>query len=276
MQRMHKPLERCAKLPGYVSIRGGMGLGDALYVQSVARYLVGKGQKVLACSKWPDVFRPLGDAVIVGPFTRAGVDKLAHYSLRKGVAGTTQFQDCCITAGITEAVDLRLDWEVLDRDSVARIQILAGSRPIVCVQLPRIPMDRKDGFGKELMPDCRVIQRQIDRIRDRAFVVQIGAGMPVFQFQGLHMDLANKTTVAQLLDLASVAHGFIGYVSFVVPLAESLKKPTLIVWSQAGLQSKHAYVRQIRPEKCLHGPFCKWAMDDWTPDRIDEAFDGFL
>lgn len=276
MLKLHKQLERCARIPGYTSIRAGMGLGDSLYLQSVCRHLVKQGQKFLACSKWPDVFRSLGESVIVGPFTRLGVDKVAHYSLRKGVQGTTQFQDCCIQAGIKEPVDLRLDWAVTELELVETVLGLAKGLPIVCVQLPRPPMDRKDGFGKELMPDCAVIQRQIDRLKDKAFLVQIGAGQSIHGFQGLNLDLANKTTVAQLLDLASVAHGFIGYVSFVVPLAESLKKPALIVWSSKGLKAPHAYVRQISPQKVLHGNWCKWAMDNWEPDRIDEAFNGFL
>lgn len=276
MLRLHKQLERCARIPGYLSIRAGMGLGDSLYLQSVARHFVSKGQKVLACSKWPDVFRPLGDSVIVGPFTRLGVDKVAHYSLRKGVQGTTQFQDCCIQAGIKEPVALRLDWAVTELELVETVSGMAKGLPIVCVQLPRPPMDRKDGFGKELMPNCAVIQRQIDRLKGKAFLVQIGAGQSIHKFDGLDLDLANKTTVAQLLDLASVAHGFIGYVSFIVPMAESLRKPALIVWSSRGLRGTHPYIQQIKPSKVLNGNWCKWAMDDWEPNRIDEAFNGFL
>lgn len=253
-----------------------MGLGDSLYLQAVTRYLVSKGERLEVCSEWPDVFRPLGDAVRIAPFSRQNIQILAHYSLRKSRPETDQFQDCCISAKVTEPVDLRLDWTITDQRFVDAVKAQANGWPIVCVQLPRTPMNRVDGFGKELLPDCRVIQRQIDRIRDRAFLVQIGAGTPVHRFDGLHLDLANKTTVAQLLDLASIAHGFIGYVSFIVPLAESLKKPALIVWSHLGLKASHAYVRQITPRKVIHGPHCKWAIDDWNQDRIDEAFNDFL
>lgn len=263
--KLHKPLERCSRIPGYISVRGGMGLGDSLYLQSVCRYLVEKGHKVMACSKWPDVFRPLEENVLIAPFTRLGIDKLVHYSLRKPVKGTTQFQDCCIQAGISEEVDLRIDWTVTDSELVNVVQELAEGRQIVCVQLPRPPMDRKDGFGKELLPDCRVIQRLIDEQKD-AFIVQIGAGTPLFRFHGIDLDLANKTTVAQLLDIASIADRFIGYVSFLVPLAESLKKPALIVWSSRGLKAPQAYIRQITPEKVIHGPWCKSIMD------AEEAF----
>ena len=40
------------------TIRGGRGLGDALYVQGVVRHLVGLGQRLAVRSDWPEVFRP--------------------------------------------------------------------------------------------------------------------------------------------------------------------------------------------------------------------------
>lgn len=243
------------------AIRCGRGFGDSLYLQSVVRHLLEKGSPRLRVkSDWPDVFRPLGRRVEVVPFSRSQIDILAHYSMRKGVIGTTQFQDCCITAGIREPVELRLDWEVTNQGIIDAVK--APGKPVLVVQLPRTPMGRTDGFGASLLPDCRAIQRLIDRARPDHTIVQIGAGKPLFQFTGIDIDLANKTGVAETIDVASAADRFLGYVSFLVPLAESFGKPAVFVWSRRGLKDAHQYVRQITPQKILHAPTSSAVMDD--------------
>jgi hypothetical protein len=247
------------------TIRGGMGLGDAIYIQSVARDLVERGEKLRVCTAWPDVFRYL--PVETAPFTRNGIDYLAHYSLRKGNKTTTQFEDCCLQAGIREPVELRLDWRPTS-DKGERLK--EHGKPILCVQLPRNPMGRTDGFGKDLLPDCRVIQRCIDAYRGRALIVQIGKGAPLFKFQGIDVDLANQTTVCEMFDVALAADAFLGYVSFIVPLAESLGKPALFVWSRLGMTRGPVYVRQITPQKILHRPTSRFVLDDQPlePEKI--------
>jgi hypothetical protein len=252
------------------SIRGGMGLGDALYVQSVARHLVKKGISLRVHTAWPDVFRSLYPDAKVAPFCRTGIDILAHYPSRKKISGTTQFEDCCISAGIREPVELRLDWEPTNLSLIYSLQTYG--KPIVFVQLPRAPMGRTDGFGKELLPDCRSIQHAIDAIRDRALIVQIGSGKPLHRFSGIDVDLADQTSITDLLDIATVASAFIGYVSFIVPLAESLDKPALLVWSRRGLVfPAPVYVREITPKKILHKPSSRFVMDDAPIEQIQEA-----
>lgn len=255
------------------SIRAGMGLGDSLYLQSVARHLVAKGELLSVCSKWPEVFRPL--PVQVEPFRRLGVDICAHYTMRKSKPETTQFQDCCIQAGIREPVALQLDWGAPTNPQLVD-RLKQHGKPIVCVQLPRAPMGRTDGFGKSLLPDCRVIQRLIDGLRGRALLVQIGAGAPLFNFNGIDIDLANKTTISEMIDVASVADAFLGYCSFLVPLAESFSRPALFVWSSRGLRDGQQYVRQITPKKILHKPTSRFVIDDWPSSQILGALDDLL
>jgi hypothetical protein len=251
------------------SIRCGRGLGDSIYLQSVVRHLLAHrpGEKLRVKSDWPDVFRPLAELVEVVPFDRRA-DMTAHYSVRKCVVGTTQFEDCCIAAGIQGEADLRLDWVVGNRALVDKV--LTHCRPVAVVQLPRTPMGRTDGFGAELLPDCRIIQRHIDELRDSGhLIVQVGAGQALFQFQGIDVDLANRTTVGEMIDVAWVAARFLGYVSFLVPLAESFAKPAHFVWSQRGLSSGRPYVRQITPEKVLHRKSTStWTIDHPTQEPI--------
>ena len=249
------------------SIRGGSGLGDSLYLQSVVRHLIGKGESLRVHSDWPAVFGQLGDMVTVEPFSRKNINILAHYSSRKALTNSTQWEDVCASAGISEPVELRLDWAP---------ETTLDIRPYVCVQLPRAPMGRSDGFGADLLPDCRLIQRAIDALRDRFAIVQIGAGEPLFRFKHLDLDLTGKTSVAGMLDVAAGASGFLGYVSYIVPLAESLDKPAMLVWSHKGLSRGHPYIRQITPAKILSKPSCKFVIDNWPLADIDKVFDGFL
>lgn len=261
--------------PNEISMRGGSGLGDAIYLQSVARYYADAGKDVEACSNWSDVFLPLQGRIKVSVFRKERINCVVHYSNRRGVAGTDQFQDCCLNAGITEPVELRLDWKIRGRGPHVT-RVCRDGRPIILVQLPRVPMGRRDGLGSELLPNCQTIQRAIDQLKGRVLLVQIGRGVPLYKFKGIDIDLANHTSVAGMIDVASVAHGMLGYCSFVVPLAESLNKPALLVWSRRGLNARHAFVRQITPAKILHRASSRAIFDDCSDEELTGAVDGFF
>jgi hypothetical protein len=222
------------------------------------------------------VFRTLAPAVSASPFRRERIDRIAHYSMRRDKDGTTQFQDCCIQAGINEPVDLQINWNTTNRDLEQYIWAKAGKRPIICVQLPRAPFNRKDGFGAEFLPDCSVIQRAIDRIKDRAFLIQIGAGEALYKFDGIELDLTNKTSVCELIDVGSMADGFLGYCSFIVPLSESFDTPSLLVWSRRGLSSPQPVVRRMTPQKILHKKSSRYVIDNCSEKELAQAADAFL
>ena len=255
-----------------ISIRSGRGFGDSLYLQGVARHLAQAGpQPIEVCSNYPDVFLPLNGRVQVSPFRRNNVSRVAHYISRKHVKGTDQFRDCCINAGVHELVELRLDWMVQNPALIERVQ--RPARPIIIVHLPRAPMDRSDGYGMELLPDCRTIQRAIDLLAGCATIVQVGKGDPLFEFRGIDIDLANATSVADVIDVASVASGFVGYCSFIVPLAESLRKPALVVWSRRGSRSSNEFIRAITPQKIFHRVTSRAVFDDCDHPELVEAVD---
>lgn len=255
-----------------LSIRSGKGLGDSLYLQSIVRHLVERGQPLEVCTPWPDVFLPLKEWVLLAPFRRDRISLVAHYISRKDVAGTDQFVDCCANVGLQEAVDLRLDWKPVNQALVDGIK--AAGRPIVMVQLPRAPMGRTDGYGLDLLPDCNAIQRAIDALSGRAFVVQVGAGEPLYRFDGIDLDLANLTTIRDVLDIAWAADAAIGYCSFLVPLAESLRKPALLIWSRKGLRSSNGFIRSIVPAKIVHRPtLTRVVMDDCRSEEMTGAVD---
>lgn len=254
-----------------------MGLGDALYLQSIVRHLVERGEKVEVCTAWPDLFLPLQGKIQVSGFRRDRINRLAHYTNRKMIAGTDQFKDSCLAACIMEPVDLRLDWTPQNIELV--LQLRGVGRPVIAVQLPRAPMNRLDGFGASLLPNCNVIQRVIDRIGKRAYFVQIGSGEPLFSFGGIDLDLANKTSVTDLIDIGYSSDGFLGYVSYIVPLAESLSKPALLIWSRAGLNSQEPrrdFIRAITPKKILHRDSSRAIVDDCSEQEFAGAVHAFL
>jgi hypothetical protein len=249
------------------TIRGGMGIGDAIYVHAVCRHYLVRGEQLKVATSWPEVFRFLPVQCI--PFTRNGIDILAHYSMRKPQP-TKQWHDVCITARVSVETDLAIEWRPTSciGDSLRE---QADGRPIIAVQLPRAPMGRTDGFGAELLPDCGVIQKLIDRLRGRALLVQIGAGKALHRFDGIDIDLTNRTTVCELFDLGQAIDGFLGYVSFIVPLAEAMRKPALLVWSRRGLNSRTPYIKQITPQKVLYRDTSHYVVDDDAPALDEKA-----
>jgi len=203
------------------------------------------------------------------------IERLAHYSSRRGIPCSTQWDDVCISAGIPVGSPLHIDWRY-QGDIAPYVRAMAGWRPLVLVQMPRAPFARKDGYGMEILPDCSLIQKALDLLSPHAFVVQIGAGLPLFKYERLGFDLANQTSVSDLLDLAAISDGFLGFVSFIVPLAESLDKPALLVWSRSGLRSRHEPVRQITPHKVIHRKdLISAVIDDCGQLELETAVNAF-
>lgn len=260
------------RAPASVSVRGGNGLGDAIYIQSIARWFLSKGHTVEVCTRWPDVFSQLD--VTISDFRRDRITNLAHYTARKGTPGTSQFTDCCLQAGIRDPVPLELRWTPTSERFTE--QLRSSGKPVIAVSLPRRPMGRTDGFGAEILPDCKALQAAIDAIAGRAVVVMVGAGAPLHKLRGIDIDLVDKTSVAELLDVATVCDGFLGYCSFLVPLAEAQDKPALFVWSRRGLTSQNKFVRNITPQKVLHRAKSRHVVDDFATDRISAAVDSLL
>jgi len=257
------------------TIRAGRGLGDSIYLASIVTHFGLHGGRLCVLSDHPDVFRHTPGARAVEPFDRNGVDIVSHYVMGKRNTKTTQFQDMVAAAGITEEVPLRLMWRKGTPSLIDGLR--ADGRPVVCVQMPRAPMGRTDGFGAELMPDFEVMQSVVDAVGKHASIVQIGGGAPLFYFRGLTMNLANGTTVEQLIDIAQAADGFIGYPSFVIPLAESFRKPLFAIWAKAGLRSNTDFIRLITPEKVVHHKEDAFVITDKNNQQeISERVDAFL
>ncbi len=252
-------------------IRGGSGLGDSLYVRPIAEHFVRAGHQVTVKSNFPEVFA--GAGVQIEPFTRVGTNVLAHYSSRKKYAETTQWQDVAINAGIP-GLPLSINWEIKNRPLIRRIKEKADHRRIVMVNGGRPPMGRTDGYGNEMLPARAAFEAVLVSLKD-CFTVEVGKGPEVYPLV-TDFDLSERTSPADLLDIASVASGLIGQCSFMIPLAEALDKPLLVVWAAAGLKSGTEFIRLCRPEKILSKPSSRWVMDDWSAEQILDVAHSFM
>lgn len=248
-------------------IRGGSGLGDSVYVRVVAEHLA-KTSRVVAMSDYPDVF--IGSGAAVEPFTRTRIDVLAHYSARKALPLTTQWDDVCDTAGVGR-IPLRFDWAVRNRAPVDGLRARAGDKPIVLVHGGRAPMGRGDGFGSELLPRREAFETVLGAFAD-CYTVRIGNAPQIYPLH-VDVDLNGGTSVSDLLDLFCFCDAVIAQCSFAVPLAECFRKPLLTVWAARGLASGKPFIRQITPRKVI-GPEARYVVDDWSIEQIMRAARG--
>lgn len=250
-------------------IRGGNGLGDALYVQAIARHLVKQGVQLEVCTRYPEVFEHLN--VKTASFSRENIHFLAHYTSRKTQKGTNQWQDVCAAIGNrASGAELTIDWEVRNEPLV---KIISSHRPVMVVHGGRAPMQRKDGFGNELIPNKHVFASILNKLRERYFTVYIGRDQRLFNLD-VDLDMSNRTSITDVLDIASVADAFFGQCSFIIPLAESFDRRLLILWSSAGVRSTNTAINTITPDKVLSKPTSHYVID--TDPDIDIAIHQFL
>lgn len=251
-------------------IRGGRGLGDALYLQSCVRHLVRRGVDLEVCTDFPEIFDfPVNFDV----FSRHNINYLCHYTKGKQNHHTNQWEDICESAGIGEA-ELKLDWKPRNTGLVNDILNSAEGRKILFVHGGRAPMNRKDNFGNELLPDKEVFAEVLDSMKKFFFTVYCGRGERFFTPE-VDLDLNNRTDVSSLIDVASISTAFFGQCSFIIPLAESLNKPLLVLWSAAGMNSSERYIATITPRKILSKASSRYVLDSWGMNEVLKETDEF-
>lgn len=253
-------------------IRSGSGLGDSIYLRPIAEHFVKSGEQVVVMSDYPDVFR--GAEVRVEPFGRNNINVVAHYTGGKSNPCTKQYDDMCLAAGLEQVPPLQFKWRLSNRALVDSLISKAAGRPLILVHGGRAPMARADGFGAELLPDRAAFDAALKALED-CFLVQIGKAAQVYPLKA-SVSLNGSTTVADLLDLATICDGIVAQCSFAVPLAEVFDRPLLVVWSSRGLSSgRHPYVSSITPQKILSKTTSCFVVDDWPETKIQETASAF-
>lgn len=251
-------------------IRSGSGIGDNLYLQSIVRHLVGLGAKLQVCTSYPELFQ---FDVSFDKFEKSKVDYVCHYVSGKSNPDTNQFQDMHRAIKI-EHCELKLDWTVKNINLCNKIKAQAAGKPILFVHGGRAPMARTDGFGAELLPDERVFRYILDQLRSKYFTVYCGKGQKIFEF-AVDLDLNDRTSVTDILDIASICDRFYGQCSFIIPLAESFDKKLLTLFSSKGFLSPREFIRKITPKKVLSKSSSTYVIDDWSTNQIDTVINAF-
>lgn len=230
-------------------IRSGSGLGDAIYLQAIVRHLLRCGQSLEICTNFPEVFSQL--PVKTAEFSRQNIDVIAHYTRHK-FESSTQFDDCCTLAGL-KGVEYKLDWKVQKDFDLPDNSLL--------VFAPREPWGRQDGYGMELLPDLDVFEDILSRLD--YFKVLIGKDRPLRDIK-CDLDLVGKTSVTDLIDLGVQCNAMYGQISHMVPLAESLDKKCLILFSKKGLECTDQRISSITPRKICHKNTSYHLIDDYS------------
>lgn len=248
-------------------IRGGSGLGDAIYLRPIVEHFIRAGERVTVCSEYAEIFT--GTGAKVEAFDRFNIDVLAHYTVGKRDPSTNQWQDICASAKVD--VPLSFTWRVMNEDLLQKLQRDAGGRELIIVHGGRVPMGRSDGFGKELLPEKRAFDAALGALGDDCFLVRVGKGADLYELD-VDVDLNGGTSVTDLLDIATISSGLVGQCSFAIPLAEVFDKPLLVVWAAHGMQyNMHPYIKQITPHKVLSKPTSRFVVDDWSVEQIQEV-----
>ncbi|HEX9810637.1 MAG TPA: hypothetical protein VGA88_00925 [Burkholderiales bacterium] len=233
------------------------------------RHLIARGVRLEVCTGFPELF-PFD--VRFAPWSKSA-QITVHYVVGKSNPSTTQWRDICATARTPNA-EYAGHWPARPSPLVARVRELAGGRPIVLVNGGRWPMDRADGFGAELLPAPDVFNGAIERLRKTCFVVFIGRGSRLFDVS-CDLDLNDRTTPDQVMDLALAAHGGFAQCGFMLPLMEMFDKPLLCMFTERARASARVWIRQMTPKKLLGKETSHYVVDGWDEWRRAGAVDAF-
>jgi hypothetical protein len=245
-------------------IRGGSGLGDSIYLRPIAEHFVRAGKRVAVKTFYPDVF--IGSGVSIETFDKKSVDVVAHYAAYRKDQQSTQFADMLRCAKIGADVPLRFDWPVRNRRLVADLLEAAEGYPIVLVHGGRPPFGRTDGVGREILPRREAFETVLGAFAD-CYTVRIGKGEQIYRLPA-DLDLVDKTSVSDLLDIATVCTGMVTQCGFPIPMAECFDKPVLAVWSARGLVSVQPIVGLVTPAKILSKATSRHVMDDAPREEL--------
>lgn len=253
-------------------IRGGSGLGDAVYLRPVAEHFVRQGFDVYVLSIHEDVF--IGSGAKAMMFEKQLAHVVAHYAHARTVLTTTQYQDMLQSAQLPKDLPLKFDWPVRNTALIEHLKKRAAGRKIVVVHGGRHPFGRSDGLGMEILPERSGFDSVLGHLNGRHFKVRVGKGSTFYNLPS-DMDLHDKTTVSDVLDVIASCDGVITQCGFPIPMAEVFGKPVLGVWSARGLASKQAIVPTVTPKKILTALTSTFIVDNWDSDSIREVTGAF-
>lgn len=240
-------------------LNASKGLGDALYLRAIVLHLLGKGEKLEVFTGWPDIFSDL--PVTVKPYSAATGDEDWHHAKPclhcRIVTDMDSFSMACQQAGISEPVELRVDWKVRNPAIVARVKREAGARKILVYQ----PLKKAVNQNQELArPQQDAFLNALDA---RADYFRVKLGHPNLDNAGAcELDLFGKTSVTDAIDIATAADLFFGEPCYLFILAQALKKPSVVMFSGRGADSGRHRITNFSPARLFPKPDLTTAIYD--------------
>jgi hypothetical protein len=251
----------------YFVIRGPSGLGDAIYVNSIAQEMLKFNHNVAIRTKYPDVFKYLPVKTV--PYSKGGGDREFNYGGKSRQRNeTNQWQDLLIAARLDQNTPMSTKWELTNIELFEKITEKAQGRKVLVMSMPhRIFGDRQDDYGQELQPNWKKFIPILKAVKDTCYVVQIGRGHVCYRFDGISLDWANRTSVSDVMDFGVIGDIFLGQCGFIIPLAEGMNKPLFTIFSANCLTSKDSFLNNITGRKVLSGKHSAWCFDNSKHDE---------
>ena len=231
------------------------GLGDAIYLRAIVLHHLGQPQTVF--TMWEDVFSNMRDVKVM-PLSDVALEhdynlRYAFYCLHCNMPelkNLSQFEMMCRQGGITESVELKIDWGVRNEALVKSVRDAAAGRPIMLVQVPKRPGNIEQ---KLIRPNTAAFVSAV-RERDRFFRVIVGNRHFCDDIEECprELDLLDKTSVTDILDLATAADTFLSDPCYLVVLAQAIGKPFECMFSADGLRSNYPKISGVTPERLFH------------------------
>lgn len=226
-------------------LNASKGLGDALYLRAVVLHLLKRGEKVAVVTGWPDLFSDL--PVAISPAT---ADEDMHHAKPclhcRIITDMDAFSMACQQAGITEPVELRVDWAVRNTRLVDEVKQAARERKILVYQPPKKPCNENQALTS---PKREAFVRCLEEFD--GFRVKLGHSN-LDNCGPADLDLFGKTSVTDAIDVCTAADLFFGEPCYLFILAQALNKPSVSMFSGRAADSGRHRLVNFSPKRLFH------------------------
>lgn len=210
-------------------IKTHLGLGDAVYSYSVVKYLLKKHHDITVLTKYPIVFSNL--PVKTETIFDKRYDLFLKYTDKRHKS-TTQFEDICESAGITERIPFRLDWKINFSSEFKEnyFDYISKSGKKICViKEPCAAHMDKLSNSFRMAPASQKVQDFINRNRNDFFFVSVGLNDKYQQrLENINLDLNDKISLSDFITLVKYSDAVATQIGHLVPLAQAFNKKLTI------------------------------------------------
>lgn len=207
------------------------GLGDVIYMRALAMHFLERGESVHVYTRWEEVFIDLNvtTAPVFPGRTLEGVRVMTDpFWPEPTNLGKNIFEVSCVVAGVTEPVELKINWTVQDPVLVEQVRHSARGRKILVFQ----PLKRLTYANQERATPSREAFNRYLANRYDCYRIKVG-GHPDYVVADpeteCDLDLSGPNSIVKAFDIATVADVFFGEANFLVSLAQATKKQFVLM-----------------------------------------------